>query len=78
MLYQEHPGSEFPVPSESVSDVLTAKEAVALLRISPPTLYELVKRGQVPARRVGRNYRFSRAALLDWLTGKGCVSHSRR
>ena len=58
--------------------VLTTEEAVKLLRVSRPTLYELIKRREIPVRRVGRSYRFCRAALLDWLTGKDRVSHSRR
>ena len=58
--------------------VLTTEEAVKLLRVSRPTLYELIKRREIPVRRVGRSYRFCRTALLDWLAGKDRVSHSRR
>ena len=62
----------------SVPEVLTTQEAVRLLRISRPTLYELIKRREIPVRKVGRSYRFCRSALLTWLAGKDRVSHSRR
>jgi excisionase family DNA binding protein len=44
---------------------LTAKEAVAYLRLpSARALYQAVRRGQVPAHRLGpRRLRFSRAEL---------------
>lgn len=54
-----------PVPPE----VLTEDEAAQLLRLERGTLIELVVSGKIPGRRVGDDWRFSRAALLGWLTG---------
>lgn len=63
-------------PTES--NVLNFEEATVFLRVSRPTLLELVKRKQVPARQVGAQWRFYRPALLDWLSGNDRASHSRR
>lgn len=59
------------------TEVLTLEEACELLRISRPTIFELIKRGEIPCRKVGRIWRFHRPAVLDWLEGKPRVSRSR-
>ena len=46
---------------------LSAREAAALLGIHHTTLYEAAKRGDVPCRRVGRRFIFTRESLVDWL-----------
>lgn len=50
-------------------DVLVIEEAAQLLRIHPDRLGALAAAERVPARNVGGEWRFSRAALLEWLTG---------
>ncbi|HVZ12064.1 MAG TPA: helix-turn-helix domain-containing protein [Patescibacteria group bacterium] len=35
----------------------TVKEIAQLLKVNPATIYEYVKNGQIPAVRLGRNYR---------------------
>lgn len=49
------------------ADVLTASEASALLGIPRSTLYELARRGALPARQIGRRWIFRRS-LLDRAT----------
>jgi excisionase family DNA binding protein len=63
--------------ASSAADVLTLAETAALLRISRPTLFEMLRRGEIPARKVGRQWRFNRAVVLDWLLGNVAVSRSR-
>lgn len=53
--------------------VLTLKEAARLLRINPAEVVRLATQGHLPGRQIGIHWRFSRAALLDWLTGKNSV-----
>jgi excisionase family DNA binding protein len=48
---------------------LTLEEAARFLRVSRAVLVQLADWRQVPARRVGGYWRFSRAALLEWLAG---------
>lgn len=51
-------------------EVLDLDEAAALLRVSPEIVRTLSEAQRMPARRVGDMWRFSRAALLDWLKGE--------
>ncbi len=44
--------------------LLTAAEVAGLLRVSTMTIYRLIRRGELPAVRVGRNYRV-RSTDLD-------------
>lgn len=47
-------------------EILTAKEAAELLRISEYTLRKYAKKGRIPAHKIGNQWRFSREELLDW------------
>jgi excisionase family DNA binding protein len=49
--------------------VLTLEEAAELLRIAPMEMRKLAANGEVPGRKVGNQWRFSRAGLLNWLAG---------
>lgn len=51
-------------------EVLTAQEAAALLRIGVKRLYEQAQRGAVPGRKVGKEWRFRRDAILAMLAGE--------
>lgn len=48
---------------------LTAAEAAKILKISKYTLYELVKRGELPAHHIGRQLRIDPAVLDRYLRG---------
>ena len=47
--------------------VLTFKEAEGYLKIPRSTLYKLLQEGRVPARKVGRHWRFVKTELDEWL-----------
>lgn len=49
--------------------LITAEDAAKILKISKYTLYELVKRGEIPARRIGRQLRFDPANLQQHRQG---------
>ena len=51
-------------------DVMTAEEAAAYLRIARATLYRLAAKGENPAVKVGRVWRFSRQLLDEWLEAR--------
>jgi excisionase family DNA binding protein len=53
--------------SEPFELLLTAKEAAALLRISPRTLWSLTNAGQIPCIRIRRAMRYVTADLLRWI-----------
>ena len=47
--------------------VMTLAEAAELLRIDPKKLAKLAASGEIPGRKLGREWRFSRTGLLNWL-----------
>jgi excisionase family DNA binding protein len=62
-------GSDPEVASEpTADDVLDVAGATQLLRIGRNTVYELVARNAIPHRRLGKQIRFSRAAIMRWLS----------
>src|SRR5919201_4752764 len=52
-------------------DVLTPEQLAALLQVDEETVRSLAARGGLPGRKVGRHWRFSRQAVLDWLATPG-------
>ena len=46
---------------------MSAQKAADFLGVSRQTLYESAGRHEVPHRRIGKRYIFSRSALLSWL-----------
>jgi excisionase family DNA binding protein len=48
-------------------DILTIEEAAELLGVSVKTFNKVLHRENIPARKVGREWKFSRAALIDWV-----------
>ena len=47
--------------------VLDVEDVARMLRIGRNTVYDLVGRNEIPHRRLGKQIRFSRAALMRWL-----------
>jgi len=50
-------------------EVMTAREVAELLRMPTSTVYELARKGVLPARQLGRTWRFLRPRLEELLTG---------
>ena len=46
---------------------MTIKEVSEYLRISTVTLYKYLRRGLIPAAKIGRHWRFDRETLDDWM-----------
>ncbi len=55
-------------PTET-PEVLTADEAAELLRTDPATVIAMAKEGTLPGRKLGEDWRFTREAILHWLSG---------
>ena len=49
------------------SDILTVKEAAELLKIPRSSIYKLAQEGKIPAKKVGRHWRFHRGLLLRYV-----------
>jgi len=52
---------------EGVPDIFTVSEAAAYLKLPVSTIYRLAERRQLPAHKVGRQWRFSRPTIDQWL-----------
>jgi excisionase family DNA binding protein len=52
----------------TLPEVLTVREAAAILRVGRNQLYQAVARGELGAVRIGRSIRIPKQALLDLLT----------
>lgn len=48
-------------------DVLTVEQLAQLLQVDEKTVRALASNGELPGRKLGRQWRFSRQAVLDWL-----------
>jgi excisionase family DNA binding protein len=51
---------------EMVVRVLTVGDLAGYLRVHRSTIYRLLKRGELPAFKVGSDWRFSREAVDRW------------
>lgn len=63
----EKPRSTGHIAPTNHPDVLSLDEAAALLRVNSDDIKEMAEAGELPARKVGSQWRFSRSALLNWL-----------
>jgi excisionase family DNA binding protein len=74
------------VPSTAVpfepSDILTADELAARLKVKKTFIYEKMRRagldGELPAMRVGKYLRFSWAAVSAWMRTQVVDTHTTR
>ena len=48
-------------------EVLTVEEAAEYLRVAGTTLMAKAREGEIPGKRIGRLWRFSRRELLEWV-----------
>jgi excisionase family DNA binding protein len=46
---------------------LTTEQVLGYLNITPRTIYRLIRNGELPAIRIGRQWRFRRADLDRWV-----------
>lgn len=57
-------------------EILTMEEAAELFNVSVKTFIKLLKEEKVPARKIGREWRFSRRALIEWLSAGDSQAYS--
>jgi len=46
---------------------LTTEEVLGYLKVNPRTIYRLIRNGELPAIRIGRQWRFRRSDLDAWI-----------
>ena len=52
---------------EDLPEVLTLDELAGFLRVHRRTLSRMCEQGQIPYRKIGDTYRFSKRAIQRWL-----------
>lgn len=50
------------------TQILTPKEAADYLKVSPQVVRKQLRRGEIPARKIGRQWRIHKLALDLWLS----------
>jgi len=79
--HQSTPASELPVPAperlhqlscmpDGIEVLLTGKEASQILKIHPKVLERMAKRGEVPALKVGKFWRYRATTLDAWINSR--------
>jgi excisionase family DNA binding protein len=59
-----------PNPLPSIEALLTSRQAAQVLRIHPKVLERMAKRGEVPALKVGKFWRYHAATLDAWIKSR--------
>lgn len=63
----QHPPPATQAPPAGDEELLTTRELMAFLNLSRTRIWELVKREQLPAFKVGGDYRYRRSEIDAWL-----------
>ena len=50
-----------------MAELMTVEEVARYLRVTEKTIYRLLKRGKIPATKVGHQWRFEKGAIDEWL-----------
>ncbi|MGH7164788.1 MAG: helix-turn-helix domain-containing protein [Nitrospiraceae bacterium] len=59
-------------------ELLTAAETCRYLKVSPRTLYRYIQDRRMPAFKLGKEWRFVRSELEQWVRRRISVSHRRK
>ena len=51
-----------------MTELMTVQELADYLRVTEKTIYRLIRRGRIPATKVGRSWRFDKASVDEWLS----------
>lgn len=65
-------------PHERDDDVLTLDEVAGLLKVSSDAVRSRAEQGELPARRFGDDWRFSKLAVFAWLADGDAPATRRR
>nr|VFK43769.1 MAG: DNA (cytosine-5)-methyltransferase 1 [Candidatus Kentron sp. TC] len=51
-------------------DIMTVKEAAEFMKVTPQTLYRLIREEDLPAFRLASEWRMERESLEEWVRGR--------
>ena len=55
--------------------ILTVPQAAEQLQVSERTVYEWLRNGKIPGRKIGKVWRLSEDAIMDFLRGGAAENH---
>ena len=58
-------------------EILNIEQAASLLGVSVKTFHKVLHSENMPARKVGREWKFSRRALIDWVGSGSSMDYVR-
>ena len=67
---KEEKGQDYQYPKRERTQIMTPKEAAKYLGFHLVTIYRLLKKGEVPATKIGGQWRFKKDVLDNWLTDR--------
>ena len=53
--------------TDSRADIVTVKEVSEYFRVHPSTVYRLLKKKQIPAFKMGSDWRFNQESIEKWV-----------
>lgn len=56
--------------AREVPEIMTVKDVAVYLQVHESTIYRLLKRREIPAFKLGSDWRFRRATIFKWIAGK--------
>ncbi len=59
-----------------MNEIMTIKQVAEYLRVSPRSIYKLVKDGSIPTFRIMNMWRFERSKIDLWINGKNGINNS--
>lgn len=59
-----------------MKEILNMQEVCELLSVSEKTMIKLLKEENIPARKIGREWRFSKNAIIEWLGSGDSMDYS--
>ncbi len=70
MEQDKEKSQEYQYPRKERTQIMTPKEAAKYLGFHLVTIYRLLKKGEVPATKIGGQWRFKKDVLDNWLTDR--------
>lgn len=59
-------------------DILNLEQACIFLGVGERTLIKMLREEHIPARKIGREWRFSKAALMDWVASGDSYEYANK
>ncbi|AZR73103.1 hypothetical protein BBF96_06720 [Anoxybacter fermentans] len=59
--------------TDNYPEILLVEEVAEYLRVNKQTIYNLLRQGQLPAKKIGGQWRFHKKAIDDYLTAQDTV-----